>query len=93
VGREPEFLQDLAGCVDTLRQSDGFIDPKIVKAQVDQILADYTGEDAVNHLLGLAGATDNQIPRRMGLINTVMDCLPDEMAEGLLAGYVNELYV
>ena len=46
------------------------------------------------HPGGMAGVEDaDELPQHMALINTVMDALPDELAEALLTDYLNDLYV
>ena len=59
-----------------------------VHAMLDQL-----GPDAERALREMAGIDASGLPGEMALINSVMDALPDEMAEFMLADYMNNVFV
>jgi hypothetical protein len=67
------------------------IDPAVVRAQVEFMLANLTG-DAFGALAAAAGIDPTSLPEDMAMINTLLDCLPDELAEQMLIDYVNDLF-
>ena len=50
------------------------------------------GPDAESALREMAGIGDGGLPGKLALINSVMDALPDEMAEYILANYMNQTF-
>ena len=68
------------------------IDLAGVRAQVRGLL-EGLGAGAVDQLKSMAGMEGTEVPQHMALINTVMDALPDEIAERLLTEFINDLYV
>lgn len=91
VGRVDEFLADLAEGVAAVRAMENPIDPAVVRAQVEFMLANLTG-DAFGALAAAAGIDPTSLPEDMAMINTLLDCLPDELAEQMLIDYVNDLF-
>ena len=86
-----EFLAVLRDSVEAARSNPPPFDAEMVRAQIDQMLVDHP-DNAADMILAMAGISGSQLPDSMLLINMVLDCLPDPVAEDLLAGYMNELY-
>lgn len=84
-------LAALRAAVDEVRAKPDAVDAAAVRAAVADILA-REGANAGPALKQLAGLGDAGLPDRMALINTVMDALPDDVAEYLLASYMNEVF-
>lgn len=85
------FLGDLRASVEAARANPPPFDQEMVRTQVQQLL-EANPENAAGTILAMAGISGSQLPDSMLLINMVLDCLPDPVAEDLLAGYLNELY-
>ncbi|MBI1320923.1 MAG: aminotransferase class V-fold PLP-dependent enzyme [Candidatus Hydrogenedens sp.] len=85
-------LAALRKSVDEVRADSGAINLTAVRAQVQGLLADL-GPGAGDALRDLAGITEGGLPERMALINSVIDALPDELAEHMLSSYMNEVFV
>jgi len=89
-----ELLKDLAAGVEAVRNHPEPIDRAAVQAQVQTMLATMEGgPEAVAQLAAVAGLQGTDLPQHMALINTVMDALPDELAEMILIEFMNDLYV
>ncbi|HNR31921.1 MAG TPA: aspartate aminotransferase family protein [Candidatus Hydrogenedentes bacterium] len=85
------FLADLRAAVEAVRASDTQIDIEAVRAQLNALLeADPAG--ARDQILALGGVSGTDLPDSMVMINCVLECLPDHVAEDLLAEYMNELF-
>ncbi len=85
------FLADLRASVDAVRASEIQIDIEAVRAQIDALVAaDPAG--ARDQILAMGGVTGTDLPDSMVMINTILECLPDDIAADLLAEYLNELY-
>lgn len=86
------LLKDLKLSVEELKQSPNPIDVSMVRDQVRGLL-ESLGDDALDALRELAGLQGSEVPEHMAMINTVMDALPDAMAEEILTDFMNDLYV
>lgn len=91
VHRVDEFLADLRAALDEVRAMPSPIDPEMVREQITALVANLEG-DAFSALGAVAGIDGNSLPAEMALINTVLDALPDDLAEGLLIDYLNDLF-
>jgi glutamate/tyrosine decarboxylase-like PLP-dependent enzyme len=91
VARVDELLADLRTALDEVRALPNPIDPDLVRQQVEGLVANLSG-DAFAALGAVAGIDGSGLPEEMALINTVLDSLPDNLAEGLLIDYVNDLF-
>ncbi len=87
-----EFVQDLRGAVETVKNDYVPLDIAEVKAQIQAAL-DQAGPEAFGQILAMGGIQGTTLPSEMALINSVMDALPDEVCEDLLAGFMNDLYI
>lgn len=85
-------LRDLKISVEELKQSPNPIDAAMVREQVHGIL-ESLGDGAVDALRELAGFEGSEVPDHLAMINTMMDALPDELAEEILTDFMNDLYV
>jgi glutamate/tyrosine decarboxylase-like PLP-dependent enzyme len=63
-----------------------------VRETVHTMLAQL-GPEAENALKSMAGIDEGGLPSEMALINSVIDALPDEMAEFMLCDYMNKVFV
>ncbi len=88
------FLADLAKAAEAVRNSPEQIDAQAVREQVQGMLQqiEASGGDPRAAVFAMAGMDGGTLPGKMGLINTVMDALPDDLAEALLTEFINELY-
>ena len=68
------------------------IDLDQVRGIVHTMLAEL-GDGAVGALREMAGISEGGLPENMALINSVIDALPDEMAEHMLSDYMNQVFV
>jgi sphinganine-1-phosphate aldolase len=88
------LLKDLAEAAEAVRNHPEPIDPKAVREQVQAMLSTMEGgPEAIAQLAAVAGLQGTDLPQHMALINTVMDALPDELAEMILIEFMNDLYV
>ncbi len=86
-------LAVLREAVDEVRANPNSIDLNAVRTQVHGLL-ESLGENAEAGLKQLAGLSDEgELPEQMALINSVMDALPDELAEMMLSAYMNDVFV
>ncbi len=85
------LLADLRASMDAVRAYRNPIEIEVMRRQINGLIAGDP-ENAAETILGLAGIDDNALPAEMALINTVLEVLPDPLAEELLIGYINELY-
>jgi hypothetical protein len=46
-------------------------------------------EEIFGRLIGLAGLTGEGLPERMAPLNTILDLLPSETRDQILAAYIN----
>ncbi len=87
-----DFLQMLSEAVVEVRGNPNPIDAAAIGEQVRALLSGL-GEGAGDQLKAMAGLDGDDLPQEMALINTVMDALPDELAEAMLTDFINDLYV
>lgn len=86
-----QVLADLREAVEEVKGAANPIDAEAVAAQVRNLL-ESLGEGAQEALMAMAGLEGAELPEKMALINTVMDALPDDMAEFILSDFINDLY-
>ena len=75
-----------------MRDDPGALNLAEVRATVHKMLEEL-GPQAGDALREMAGIKEEGLPSRMALINSVMDALPDDMAELMLSQYMNEVFV
>jgi glutamate/tyrosine decarboxylase-like PLP-dependent enzyme len=85
-------LVALREAVEEAKNDPNALDLELVKAQVRGMLAEL-GDDAGPALKEMAGISSGGLPEKMALINSVMDALPDELAEYMLCDYMNQVFV
>ncbi len=85
------LLDDLRASVDMVRNSTDQIPIATVREQVNALLA-ANPENATETILAMGGISGTELPESMAMINTVLECLPDPLAEDLLIGYLNDLF-
>ncbi|MBX7168005.1 MAG: aspartate aminotransferase family protein [Pirellulales bacterium] len=91
VGQETAFLEALRGAVDQVLTTDGMrLD--VLREQLAHTLAGLSDEAALEQIYRLGGINAGALPERMALINSVLECLPRRLGEGLLVDYANTLY-
>lgn len=88
---EPALVA-LREAVEEVKNDPNAIDLNMVRQQVDGLLAEM-GDDAGDALRAMAGIPREGLPEKMVLINSVMDALPDEVAEFMLCDYMNQVFV
>ena len=86
------LLADLRECADIVRHAPR-IDSDAIKALVGAATQSPDPEAAFSQLAAQAGLVGTEIPTEMAFINEVLDALPDELCNALLANYFNDLYV
>lgn len=88
------LLKDLAESAEAMQNHPEPIDLAAVRAQVQTMLASLEGgPEAIAQLAAVAGLQGTDLPEHMALINSVMDALPDALAETILTEFMNDLYV
>ena len=85
------LLEDLRASVEHVRVSPEQINIEAVREQLNGLLA-ANPENATDMILAMGGISGTELPESMAMINTVLECLPDAMAEELLIGYLNDLF-
>ena len=85
------LIEDLRAAIAAVKQSGVNLDAALIKGQIEQMLANLT-PDALPQVLAMAGISGGNLPDKLALINTVLDSLPDPLAEELLSGYFNDIY-
>lgn len=86
------FLKDLREAVDVIKNSKSQIDVNMVRQQVKTMLESF-GDKAVDQLAAMAGVSGSDMPKDMALISTILDALPNDVAEALLVNFANDLFV
>lgn len=87
-----ELLADLRESVEQVKQCKDCIDIEGLRAQLNQMI-EADPEQARSMILAMSGVSGAQLPDSMAMINAVLECLPDTLAEELLIEYLNDLYV
>ena len=88
---EPSLAM-LRDAVAEVRANANPIDLHQVRQAVHELLAQH-GSEAEAALREMAGLDSGGLPEQMALINSVIDALPDEMAEYMLSDYMNQVFV
>lgn len=87
-----ELLADLRASATALRERGNSIDIEAVRAMINQIV-ESDPEHAKEQIMAMGGVSSSALPDSMVMINTALECLPDAIAEDLLIGYLNDLFV
>ncbi len=82
------FLGDLAESVASLRERGPSVDREHFARETAR-LKDCPFEELVMHLAILAGLTGSALPERMAPMNTILDLLPAETRDRMLAAFIN----
>lgn len=90
VGLVQPFLADLGEALDEVKSGEA-LPMEAVRAQVAALLEAH-GPNAAEQLKAMAGFESGALPTDMALVNTLLDALPDDIAEALLTEFMNELY-
>lgn len=85
-------LDVLREAVSEVQANPNPVDLEQIRSQVRDTLAN-SGDAAADALREIAGLTHGDLPTDMALINSVLDALPDEMAEYMLSDYMNQVFV
>ncbi len=85
-----QLIGDLREAVDHLRREGPLVDREAMAREVAKLEGRPLEELAI-HLAGLAGLTGTGLPERMAPLNTILDLLPAETRDRLLAAYINAL--
>lgn len=91
VGFADALLTDLKASVTHVKNSPDQLDVETVREQVAGLIA-QDPEHARENILALGGVSGDSLPDSMVMINTVLECLPYQLAEELLIAYLNDLY-
>lgn len=86
------FLADLRASVEKLSREPG-VDLNIVREQVRLLVDGKSEEEAFALLAELGGLGNGGLPKRMAMINSILDALPRSLGEKMLADFANDLYV
>jgi glutamate/tyrosine decarboxylase-like PLP-dependent enzyme len=84
------FLAELREAVEVVKRAEP-IRAEDVRATLEPLLQGDPRE-AFGQLAAFGGLNGAELPEQMALINTVLDALPDEITEGLLVEFMNDLY-
>ena len=90
--RVDEALAVLREAVDEVKSNPNPLDLAAIRTNVQKLVSDL-GADADPALRAMAGISEGGLPKKMAMINSVMDSLPDEMAEYMLSDYMNHVFV
>lgn len=88
VGVEPDFLADLAASVEAVRQ----IKPSEVKKVMHEELSGEVTEQALFNMLSRLGIDPENLPKRMAIVNEVLDLLPPPVVKELLGRFMQGVY-
>jgi len=86
------FLKDLCEAVVAVKNDPEQIDAKAVREQIEALLA-QPGDASLADLAAMVGIDGTKLPEKMALLNTILDCIPDNLTEELLINFINDLYV
>lgn len=87
-----EFIADLNIAVQELKAGKNKLDYSVIKEQVQNMLKNIQG-DPVEALSAMAGISGSDLPDEMALISCILNALPKDISETMLADYVNSLFV
>lgn len=87
-----DALKALRAAVEEVKADPEAIDLEQVRSSVRSLL-DASDHPSANALKQLAGMSDGSLPARMAMINSVMDSLPNGIAEAMLSDYMNQVFV
>ena len=92
VGWEEELLKNLAECVQIARHlPDGAL-TGLIKERMDSVDLSAISDKEMMGMMAAAGVTDGALPSRMADINGVLDALPAQVREKVLAAFVNDMF-
>lgn len=87
-----DFIRALPAAVAEVKSSGARIPEAQIKAIVQMLAADTTGQ-AVKQASAMSGGKDGELPKDFAFINAVMDTAPDRVTESLLVGFLNDMFV
>jgi len=88
IGIEPAFLADLAASVGAIRD----IKPSEVKLVMHEELSGEVTEQALFTMLARLGIDPTNLPKRMAIVNEVLDLLPPPVVKELLGRFMQGVY-
>ncbi len=86
-----EFIAELRDAVETVKSNPMEIDTDSLKQNIEQLAAGLDPE-GYDQILAMAGLAAGEVPHQLALINTLLECLPDDVAEKLLVNFMNDIY-
>lgn len=88
IGIEPAFLADLAASVEAVRT----VRPSGVKQVMHEELGGEVTEQSLFNLLSRLGIDPEHLPKRMAVVNEVLDLLPPPVVKELLGRFMQGVY-
>jgi sphinganine-1-phosphate aldolase len=88
IGIEPAFLADLAASVESIRS----VKPSEVKVVMHEELSGEVTEQALFAMLTRLGIDPGNLPKRMAIVNEVLDLLPPPVVKELLGRFMQGVY-
>lgn len=88
VGIEAAFLQDLAASVEAIR----VVKPSEVKQVMHEELTGEVTEQSLFNVLSRLGIDPENLPKRMAIVNEVLDLLPAPVVKELLGRFMQGVY-
>jgi len=94
VGREEQFLADLAASVKAARNAEPGPLQQMLEPVLDGLDAENLSDADIDGMLAMAGiGGGSALPERTAEVNAVLNLLPPVVREKLLTAYVNNLFV
>lgn len=88
VGIEASFLADLAASVDAIKS----VQPTDVKLVMHEELSGEVTEQSLFNMLSRLGIDPENLPKRMAIVNEVLDLLPPPVVKELLGRFMQGVY-
>jgi sphinganine-1-phosphate aldolase len=85
------LLTDLRAAVDEIRAHDPVGGVELLRAEIVRLMAN-PGPQTFAQVAALAGLAPGEMPSGFARVNTVLDLLPDQLADALLVEYLNSIY-
>lgn len=86
-----DFLEALRAATAEVQSREGIQLP-VLRGQIEHLLSGLSEAEAIAQVYQLGGINSGELPERMALINSVLECLPRPLGERLLVDYANTLY-
>lgn len=92
MGRAEELARDLPRVVDEVRRGGARIPEGPVKAIAGMLAADSSPE-AIRRASAMTGGEGGAPPKEFAFVNAILDAAPDHVAERLMIGFMNDMFV